>query len=426
MNSERPSFVIDCVSINESIVDGLIQDTGVGSNDEEYDKLKTRIFKAPDERKYKDLWRLAKMYVELLKKSKERFPRYPSQRTDSSTTKQISAFIFDLRVFVDNKFVLNEEPLHTKFTSLWGEDNESGGPTLSDKARIFGILTSENYRDELNIVMGKPSVASATAGNRIDRDDPSLYQRNIWLRVKMDFHDPTIVISHPPNWDQASAIDGYSDIRPNDPQRLIRHQGRDADFFKKTLFKEVLSVYRCAAKKYRKDTGNGAGQPENFMDWNENEDVKFQYFCHGQAVALLTWIFMKDRENHYILEEEQDAIPEHIQVEEDAQSTASSSTMRRSPTSLGKSIEDVLKSTQSTMSCLLKYVSSANEEARDSNMNYHDMAKTLELTNQMQKDLETESERDSRDSATERNDRRKRLKAALEKIEDGIIDSLGC
>ena len=177
--------------------------------------------------------------MEFLTKSKHRLPRYPSHRTDSSLVKQISGMIFELRNINDNKFVLKQESLHTKFASLWGIDNESGGPTMSDKARIFGILTSDKYRDELNLLMGKPSTTAVRVGKRVDRDDPSLTQRNIWARVTIDFHSPEIVVNNPSNWNQASNIEGFSDIKPNDPQRILRHQGRDTDFFKKTLFKDL-------------------------------------------------------------------------------------------------------------------------------------------------------------------------------------------
>jgi hypothetical protein len=86
--------------------------------------------------------------------------------------------------------------------------------------------------------------------------------------------------------------------------------------------------------KNRKDTGNG--------DWNKNEDVKFQFFCRGQSVALLTWVFMKDRESHYILEEK-DEIPLNIQVEESTNFSverSSTATPRRTPTSVGKGLEE--------------------------------------------------------------------------------------
>ena len=426
MTTPSASFLIECITIETGTYEALLQDKGVGSGETEYDSMKSRFFKAADNRKYKGVWQLAKLFVEKLKSSVDRFPRYPSKREDSAIIKRIAGIIFTLRNQVDGVYCLDQAPLHTRFASLWGEDNESGGPTMSDKARIFGLVTSDKYKDELNILMGRPSAASENVGTRIDRDDSSLSQRNIWNRIKMDFHDESVIVHNPSNWSDASTIEGYSEIKPNDKQRMSRHQNRDTDFFKKTLFKEVISVYRSACKKYRKDTGNGGGKPENFMDWNKNEDVKFQYFCRGQSAALLTWVFMKDRECHYILEEEKDQIPIDIQIEDSTNFSvvSTSTTRRRSPTSVGKGIEEILKTTQNTMSSLLESVSDNTSQKRDSNMNYHDMAKTLELTSQMQKDFASENANEDYNVESPSAKRRKRLKAALEKIQDGVMDSL--
>ena len=92
-----------CVTIEESVVDHLVRDTGVGPNDDGYDTLKSKFFKRPDDKKYKDLWILEKKYVVLLKKSKVRFHRYPFNRTNASLVKQICGMIFELRNITQNK-----------------------------------------------------------------------------------------------------------------------------------------------------------------------------------------------------------------------------------------------------------------------------------------------------------------------------------
>ena len=105
--------------------------------------------------------------------------------------------IFELRNNVDGEFILSQEVLQTKFLSIWGRDNESGGPTMSDKARLFGIITGENYRDELKILIGRSTGAQDGIGTRVEVDDPSLNSRNIWNRIKTDFHDAKIIVRHP-------------------------------------------------------------------------------------------------------------------------------------------------------------------------------------------------------------------------------------
>ena len=59
-------------------------------------------------------------------------------------------------------------------------------------------------------------------------------------------------------------------------------------------------------------------------------------------------------------------------------------------------------------------------------MNHHDMARTLELTSQMQKDFASENANEDNNEDSSSGNRRKRLKAALEKIQDGVMDSLDC
>ena len=67
--------------------------------------------------------------------------------------------------------------------------------------------------------------------------------------------------------------------------------------------------------------------------------LNFKNNCRGQSVALLTWVFMKDRESHYILEREKDEIPLDIQVEDSTNISvedSSVSTRKRSPLSIEK------------------------------------------------------------------------------------------
>ena len=69
--------------IETSTYEALLQDKGVGSGEPNYDSMKSRFFKAADNRKYKGVWQLAKLFVEKLKSSVDRFPRYPSKREES-------------------------------------------------------------------------------------------------------------------------------------------------------------------------------------------------------------------------------------------------------------------------------------------------------------------------------------------------------
>lgn len=109
---------------------------------------------------------------------------------------------------------------------MYGEDNESVGPTMSDKAKVFGLVTSDKCKDELNILMGKESSASEFIGKRVDRDDTSLSLRSIWNQIKIDFHDESVIVYNPSNWTDASIIDDLFEINPNDQQRMNQRGSR--------------------------------------------------------------------------------------------------------------------------------------------------------------------------------------------------------
>ena len=94
--------------------------------------------------------------------------------------------------------------------------------------------------------MGRPSAASENVGTRIDRDDSSLSQRNICNRIKMDFHDQSVIVHNPPNWSDASNTEGYSEIKTNDKQRMKRHQNWDTDFFQEIFVRRsAMCIQKC-------------------------------------------------------------------------------------------------------------------------------------------------------------------------------------
>lgn len=160
------------------------------------------------------------------------------------------------------------------------------------------------FRDELAILLGQKTPSSAEIGSqRHEQDDSSLRPRQIWARLKLCFNDPQVEVLNPSNWVDASDIDGFSDLNPNDPIRVTCHSNRPIDFFSGTLFKATLAAYRKAASKWRKDTENGSGKPDRFIDWDPKEDYTFSNFTHNQQSALLTWIYMKDREVQFVLEQ---------------------------------------------------------------------------------------------------------------------------
>lgn len=72
------AFLIECITLEyPTTFHILVQDKGVvGLGEPEYDSMKSKFFKSADNRKYKGIWQLAKLYVDKLKVSLDRFPRY--------------------------------------------------------------------------------------------------------------------------------------------------------------------------------------------------------------------------------------------------------------------------------------------------------------------------------------------------------------
>jgi hypothetical protein len=61
------TFMIECITIENATFTSLLQDKGVGPDESTYESMKTKIFKGPDGRRYRDIWKLSKLYVEKIK-----------------------------------------------------------------------------------------------------------------------------------------------------------------------------------------------------------------------------------------------------------------------------------------------------------------------------------------------------------------------
>lgn len=282
----------------------------IGDRDPE-DKIRSKVYKAADNKKYKKIWIAANELFTLMDQYRERFERLPKSSSKTSIVKKIGDFIYTERQLVDGVYTLSQDNVHFKLTNAWGRHNESSGVVLNDIARAFGILCDPEFETE------KCTLLKSHENHRAVVDDPALNVRNCCIRLMEAFHDELYRVSHPANWGDASDVDGYEDLDPNEQTRIEKHTGRSATFFKTHLIDPVKPVYREACRKWRNDTGGGAGQPENFLDWDPKNDHNFSNFTNGQSPALYTWIFMKDRSMGYVLEAESDDLPQHFQIAED-------------------------------------------------------------------------------------------------------------
>jgi len=331
-SSTTSSFdLIPEITLSDAEYNRCLQDKGLDASD----KSKRKVYKSPNGDRYKDIYAVSRLFIEKVSNNQDRFPRFPRGSHTSNLQQKVGDYIFQHRILNDNGcYDLPQQNVHFYLSCNYGMDNETSGPTVSDKARVFGIIMLENFEDERSLILKQSTRASRVTGSsRIDRDDPSLNLRNVWMRIKDAFHDSEIIISNPTNWIDASDVDGFENLKANDPDRIRSHKHKDADFFKRSLFNDTLSIYRETCRKYRSETGNGSGKPEDYTQWDVSEDKKISNYSNGQMSALLTWIFMKDRESSYILEAEKDAIPTNLQIDEFYENDSSVVTNpRRSPT----------------------------------------------------------------------------------------------
>ncbi|GFH49994.1 predicted protein [Chaetoceros tenuissimus] len=298
--------LIAAIQLTDDTWNAAVSDTGVLDA-----TIKSKVYKAADDRKFKNIWIAANELFTLMDQHRDRFERLPKPSSKTNIVKKIGDIIYTERQLVDGVYTLSQENLHFKLTNAWGRHNESSGVVLNDIARAFGILCDPNFETE------KCTLLKSHENHRAVVDDPALHVRNCCIRLMQAFHDEAYVVSHPANWGDASDVDGYDDLDPNDPQRIQMHTLRPQTFFKTHLIDPVKPVYREACRKWRTDTGGGAGQPENFLDWNPRNDHLFSNFTNGQSPALYTWIFMKDRSMGYVLEAESDDLPQQLQINED-------------------------------------------------------------------------------------------------------------
>ena len=297
--------LIPCITVADILWNTYISDVGCALDD----PSKSKCYKADDGRKYKEIWKLSNYLWNRMEMHRERFPRLPKSNSKTESLRRIGKIIYTERILVDDKFQLDQEVLHMKLKVAYGLANETSNITVNDHARAFGLLTDPDFEVERIVLLGMQSTRREVV------DDPTYNMRNCCIRLMQAMADTTKEISSPNEWANAMNLEGYDDLNPNDTIRIQNYNvNRDSLFFKKNLIDPILPIYRKTCIKYRSDTGNGSGQPENFTDWDPREDINFAKFTGGQSPALYTWIFMKDRQLGYILEGEKDNIPDHIQA----------------------------------------------------------------------------------------------------------------
>lgn len=302
------SNLIQEISIDEQVWNEGIRDTGVPPSH----PVKSKIYRAENGWKFKGIWNLANEVWVKMDKNRDRFQRLPKATSKTEIVMKIGKMIFNERQLnAEGQYNYPQETFHLKITSAWGKESEHDGVTQDDIARAYGILCDPDFEAERCVILKRQGTSRDVV------DDPANKVLNVSQRLMLVWQDINYKVSHPPNWEDAANLPDFGRLDPNNTDRVgKKHTAKDGMFFQKCLIEPTKRAYRIACRRWRSDTGGGAGQPENFMDWDPRRDHLFHNFTGGQQPALLTWIFMKDRTLGYILEEEHEELPSALQVSE--------------------------------------------------------------------------------------------------------------
>ena len=300
-------------------------------------------------RAYKDVYDLSCMFYDILKEHPSTFTKLPKNK--SVLIQKIAKILIDnrelkgygdvddetIRDFVEKEglndntqnssiqiYIYEQNYLFTKLYNCWCPVGvEKDEVTINDKLRVFGILTSVEYRDDMeNLTRGK-------AADREELDNPEYRPGAVYNKFASAFNDSTFVISHPVDYHK---LENSVILNANEVGRV--NIKRNGDWIKR-IYENTMKHYRAAMYKWKMGTGGGEGYPENYANWELRESHQFQNYDKMRG-TLLGWIYMKDSAANFPLDAKNSDIPEDIQVESckgisQGHSHHSSSTRGKSP-----------------------------------------------------------------------------------------------
>ena len=200
-------------------------------------------------------------------------------------------------------YLCKQETIVRKMYNLWCPLGADGHETAqNDILRIYGIVLSNRNRDDAGIIL---------SGKQLDRatlDNPDKKKNVIFDKFVKDFNDLNFKLTNPKDF---TKIPGFQDLDPNEKKRIIIR--RDRKWFQKE-FSNVLKSYKVCLHNYTSETGSGPGWPESFMNWKTRPDELFYNF-HKTRGSLMTWIYMRDREEKMLLTASNEPLPEGAQIE---------------------------------------------------------------------------------------------------------------
>jgi hypothetical protein len=224
---------------------------------------------------------------------------------------------------ITNFFVLGQAEILRLALQEWSGESlkDKQKPTDNDRIRVMGILFSEDFRDDIGILL------ESAKSDRQGVDDPKLSQSAVFTRLHNSFSDVDVIVEHPDNWDREETKEKIGEevwkcYDPNDEER-IKVPREKAQM--KYIFNQVMVDYKKIMDMYTKGTGGGDGDPASYVNWSEREDLSIMRYHNHSTSQYLTWVFMFDKQFGFILTKRKGPLPEGTGLDDNIPRTRSMS-----------------------------------------------------------------------------------------------------
>ena len=143
---------------------------------------------------------------------------YAKAEINATAFPSISEFVSKLpEQDLDDIYVLDQMALLARISTVYGGVNldELQKPTANDRIRLFGIALSEDFLEDLRLLVDRKK------RKRHEIDSPEFSSDAVFARFQMAFNNDEITIQHPNEWAPAVVkYSDWSDIDPNDENRI--------------------------------------------------------------------------------------------------------------------------------------------------------------------------------------------------------------
>ena len=297
---------------------------------------------------YGELYQLAEALYKLLDAKRDiHFKQLPQAKNKTTTIHQIGKTIASRRLYylradlhdtqgfddfilsdeyaaVDGFYILTQSTmLDICFQRYGGDDANIKRPTTDDKARVAGILiTDEEMREYL------PDLTGRSRGGNRQALDASRSRRLAGLSMlQRKFIDDEVVVTIPPKWLFQSTkvsineklgdgvFESHGNFNPNNPLRMrIAWSVKDVT----AIFAKMDREYRFAMDKYTMGTGGGSGSDENFAAWQERDPTNVVTYSSGSQPSLiyLSVVHMWDKQYSFPYVSVKDTMPADCAIDD--------------------------------------------------------------------------------------------------------------